>query len=94
MAKYQIGDRLYFHSADDGYHIIAGDTAEIVGDSRLGFCVRFDRDVQGHDCEMPHVIPRGYGWWLLASDLDEWADVVDDKAALSPPDLGESYDTD
>lgn len=87
MANYQIGDRLYFHTADNRYGIIAGDTAEIVGDSCSGYCVCFDRDVRGHDCDMPNVIPAGYGWWLLPTDLDKWAYVVNDPAAYSPPDL-------
>lgn len=87
MAKYQIGDRLYFHTADDGYNIVAGDTAEIVGWCHVGFCVRFDRNVQGHDCDMPHMISREYGWWLLASELDRLAYVIDDPPVLSAPDL-------
>lgn len=87
MANYQIGDQLYFHTNDNIYHIIAGDTAEIVGDSCAGYCVRFDRDVQGHDCDMPNVIPRGHGWWVLARDLDKLAYVVDDPAAHLLPDL-------
>lgn len=79
MAKYYVGDRLLFTSDFSTYHIRAGDTAEIVKHYKNGFgwCVRFDRDVYGHDCNIPDLIPRGYGWWLGDSDLDAYAEVVD-----------------
>lgn len=79
MAQYRVGDRLLFTADHDTYNIRKGDTAEVVAIQRSrGWCVRFDRDVDGHDCYMPDLIPNGHGWWLGDSDLDQYATVIDE----------------
>lgn len=86
MSKYQIGDRLKFIHGDAEYRIHAGDTAMIVGLHRCGWCVHFDREIFGHDCDMPDVVIDGNGLWLIDSYLDQHTFVVtphDDQIDIS-----------
>lgn len=84
MAQYYVGDRLLFTADYDTYNIRKGDTAEVVAiQSPRNLCVRFDRDVDGHDCWMPDLIPSGHGWWLGDSLLDLIAQVIDETDVLS-----------
>lgn len=78
MAEYHIGDRLLFTSRFETYHIREGDTAEIKAEHGPSWCVCFDHDVKGHDCDIPHLIPRGHGWFLGSSDLDRYATVINE----------------
>lgn len=89
MTDYQVGDCLCFHTERDSYGIKPGDTAVIVGNSRHGFCVRFDRCVGGHNCNLPDVVPSGHGWWLEKSDLDRFADIIENESEISASDLEE-----
>lgn len=89
MANYRIGDCLYFHTGYSDYNIVPGNTAVIAGADRCGLCVRFDCHIGGHDCDIPDVIPNGYGWWLSPSDLDLRAYIIDAEREISAPDLEE-----
>lgn len=79
MNNYHIGDRLCFVAPYDQYNIMPGDTATIMSNSHHGWCICFDRDIDGHDCNIPDEIPDGHGWWLGGDFLDCYAVRLDES---------------
>lgn len=78
MTQYHIGDRLLFASRFETYHIREGDTAEIKAEHGATWCVYFDRNVGGHNCNIPHLIPEGHGWFISNDVLDGYATVINE----------------
>lgn len=91
MRSYHIGDRLLFIADLETYHIRKGDVAEIKTQSVTGWGIRFDHNVEGHDCDVPFLIPYGYGWWFSNGMLDVYTELIDDfcEADIMSVDLEE-----
>lgn len=78
MRSYHVGDWILFIADFETYHIRKGDVAEIKSQSGTRWCIRFDHNVEGHDCDVPHLIPYGYGWWFTTGMLDDYTELIDD----------------